>query len=332
MVAYIFFTGLIISLILLPLIKSWNFHYFFVFCLFLITSYLLSESNVLNDIIVYRDAFNISNKEDLYFEQGFVFFLDLVDQLNFSLVYSTTMALSATLTFVALSFFCSRKDFFSTFIFIALFANLFTLAWRQALVMPGVTFCFCFFVLYSFRKIQFTNLTVAGAIISSSFHSAGLVTLIGAIYRYGYVRYIGAILLVFFLVYFPNWSDLFAILISVRFIGSETYIDDTTYSSSRAFLVVCKFLALALIASFAWKSIKETTSSPRVLAFLLLFKCILAIAAIFFISPAWGRMLGILTFVDFVVLSHSLARFKLISFGYLLVSFAASTFFNPFYQ
>ena len=111
MVAYIFFTGLIISLILLPLIKSWNFHYFFVFCLFLITSYLLSESNVLNDIIVYRDAFNISNKEDLYFEQGFVFFLDLVDQLNFSLVYSTTMALSATLTFVALSFFCSRKDF-----------------------------------------------------------------------------------------------------------------------------------------------------------------------------------------------------------------------------
>ena len=98
-------------------------------------------------------------------------------------------------------------------------------------MMPGVTFCLCFFVLYSFQKIQFTNLKVAGALISSSFHSAGLVTLIGAIYRYGYVRYIGAILLVFFIVYFPDWSDLFAILISVRFIGSETYIDDMTYSS-----------------------------------------------------------------------------------------------------
>ena len=199
------------------------------------------------------------------------------------------------------------------------------------MIMPGVTFCFCFFILYYFREIQFKNFTVAGALITSSFHSAGLVTVIGALYRYGYLRYIAAILIVFSVFYFPDWSDLFVTSISLRFIGSEGYID-ASYSSSRSFLVVCKFLALALIAAFAWKSLRERTSSPKILAFLVLSKCIFAIAAIYFASPAWGRILGILTFVDFVVLSHTLARFKLFSFGYLLVSFAASTLYNPFYQ
>ena len=169
MVSLIFFTGLMLSLIL-SFIRSWSFHYLFVFCLFFITSFLLSQSNVLSDIMIYRDSFNIANKKDLYFEPSFRSFLELLDQLDFTLVYATTMALSATLTFVVLKSFCTRQDFFSTFIFIALFANQFTLAWRQAMMMPGVTFCLCFFVLYNSHKINFKKLKVTGALISSSFH------------------------------------------------------------------------------------------------------------------------------------------------------------------
>lgn len=330
MIALIFFTGLISSL-LLSLIRSWSLHYFFVFCLFFVTSILLSQSNVLNDILIYRDAFNIVNKKDLYFEPSFIFLLELLDQLDFTLVYATTMALSATLTFAVLSSFCPRKDFFSTFIFIALFANQFTLAWRQALMMPGVTFCLCFFVLYYSHKIHFKNLKVTGALISSSLHSAGLVSLIGVLYRYTYLRYLVVILIIIAGTNFLIWSDLLTI-ISIRFIGSEIYIDSSTYSSARAFLVVCKFITLALISYFAWNNIKETTNAPKVLAYLLLLKCIFAIAAVFFISPSWGRMLGMLTLVDFIVLSQTLSRFKIISFGYLLVSFTASTLLNPFYQ
>ena len=57
-------------------------------------------------------------------------------------------------------------------------------------MMPGVTFCLCFFVLYYSRKIHFKNLKVTGALISSSLHSAGLVSLIGVLYRYTYLRYL----------------------------------------------------------------------------------------------------------------------------------------------
>ena len=330
MVALIFFTGLMFSL-LLPLLRSWSLHYLFVFCLFFATSFLLSQSNFLDDILVYKNAFNIANKNDLYFEPSFTSFLELVDQFNFNFVYAASMALAATLTFAVLSSFCPRQDFFSTFIFIALFANQFTIAWRTALIMPGITFCLCFFVLYNFRKINFKNLKLAGALISSSFHTAGLVSLMGVFYKYKYLGYLVAILLIFFSVYFPYWSDVSRI-ISFRFIGAESYIDLSTYSTSRGFFVICKFLALAIIAAVAWNSIKNTTNAPKALAALLLLKCIFAIAAIYLPSPAWGRMLGILTFVDFVVLSHTLSRFKLISFGYLFVSFTASTLSNPFYQ
>lgn len=281
--------------------------------------------------MIYRDSFNIANKNDLYFEPSFRSFLELLDQLDFTLVFATTMALSATLTFAVLKSFCTRQDFFSTFIFIALFANQFTLAWRQAMMMPGVTFCLCFFVLYNSHKINFKKLKVTGALISSSFHLAGLVSLMGVLYRYTYLRYFVAILIIFFGPNFLFLSDL-SMVVNNRFIGSEAYIDYSTYSGVRASLVVFKFLALALIAYFAWNTIKETISAPKALAFLLLLKCIFAIAAIFFISPTWGRMLGLLSLVDFIVLSKTLSRFKIISFGYLLVSFAASTLYNPFYQ
>ena len=317
--------------VLLSLIRSWSIHYLFVFSLFFITSFLLSQSNVLSDIMIYRDSFNITNKNDLYFEPSFISFLGLVDQFDFTLVYATTVALSATLTFAVLTSFCSRQDFFSTFIFIALFANQFTIAWRQAMMMPGVTFCLCFFILYYSHKVHFKNLKVTGALISSSFHLAGLVSLMGALYRYTYFRYLAVILIFIFGTNFLIWSDFFMI-ISYRFTGSEAYIDYSTYSSSRGFLVVCKFLALALIAYFAWDTIKETTNAPKALAFLLLLKIIFAVAAVLIVSPAWGRMLGLLSLVDFVVLSKTLSRFKIISFGYLLVSFAASTLYNPFYQ
>ena len=91
MIALIFFTGLISSLLLID--RSWSLHYFFVFCLFFVASNFFITVNVLNDILIYRDAFNIVNKKIFILNQ-FIFLLELLDQLDFTLVYATTMALS----------------------------------------------------------------------------------------------------------------------------------------------------------------------------------------------------------------------------------------------
>lgn len=329
MVAIIFTFGLVTSFFLAT-VRSWQLHYIFVFLLFLVNGIIISYSDVLNDIVVYRDAFYSPDKSSLYFEPTFRIFLEITEPFNFEIVYGLTIALSALMTYVVLIRFIPRNDFLSTFIFIALFSTQFTLAWRQALAMPGIVYCCCYFLVYARRKPLHLNPKVIFSLFGSTFHTSGMLSFFSLVFRPGNaVLQILFISLLFTLLLFVG--EELAEIIRLRFVGSSSYIDVTTHSSGRASLVFCKFLGLLLIAYLLRDSLKHYNINGVVLSFLIV-KIAVAGVAIFYPSPSWGRILGLLTFVDFIVISHGLSRSAMLSIPYLLVSFGASTALNPYYH
>lgn len=329
MVAIIFTVGLAASFFLAT-VRSWQLHYIFIFLLFLVNGIIISYSDVLNDIVVYRGAFYSPDKSTLYFEPTFRIFLEITELFNFEIVYGLTIALSALMTYVVLIRFIPRSDFLSTFIFIALFSTQFTLAWRQALATPGIVYCCCYFLVYARRKSSYLNPKVIFSLFWSTFHTSGMLSFFSLVFRPGNaVLKILLISLLFALLFFVG--EELAEIIRLRFVGSSSYIDVTTHSSGRASLVFCKFLGLLLITYLVRNSLRSHNIGKLFFG-LVMLKVVMSWFAIWYPSPSWGRMLGVLTFADFIVISHALSRYAVVVIPYLVVSFSAATLLNPYYQ
>ena len=65
---------------------------------------------------------------------------------------------------------------------------------------------------------------------------------------------------------------------------------------------------------------------------LIILKIILAVLSVFYLHPVYGRINGLLSFVDFYVILMSSKRSLPISAGYAITSFLAAITFNPYYN
>jgi hypothetical protein len=333
MISLILIAG-VVFLIPLSFVRSRIIHYFFIFAIFSYCCFVASYSETLGDIQVYRDAFYAENKFDTRFEIGFQAFLYIVDTLNFNFVYAISMGFSASITYAILTYFCSARVYLSALLFILIYSPQFILAWRQALMYPGLLYFFLtFFVFHTNRFSAKRIFSIGFASPLLFFHSFGTVGFFVALAKLDRKILLATLcLLLGFVIYFDAYFSFVWDFLLSKFSDGQSYIDEQITTSFRQLLVVLKFILLYFIFNRSIDNLREIGVNISVIRMMILLKIILSLIAVFHVHPVYGRINGVLCFVDFFVILASNGRIWPITTGYVLFSFLSSIVFNPYYN
>jgi hypothetical protein len=139
-------------------------------------------------------------------------------------------------------------------------------------------------------------------------------------------------LLLGFIIYFDAYFSFVWDFLLLKFSSGQSYIDEQMTTSFRQLLVILKFILLYFIFNRSIDNLREIGVNISVIRMMILLKIILSLISVFHVHPVYGRINGVLCFVDFFVLLASNRRVWPITIGYAFFSFLSSIVFNPWYS
>jgi len=333
MIALILFFGCAISF----LISALSLRYldiFFIFLLYSLVGFIVSLNSSLTDIEIYKAVFHDPDKLSWYFEILFLRFLSLFESYNFNLVYGFSIGIAACATYYLFKKVINESHNLCLPFFILLYSSQFILGWRQALMYPGFIYIVLFFLFYRHLNMATFGKAVP-FFLCLFFHLSSIISLFVPLYLLiKKSKYLAIFIMI--VVYLVSMSyinlDTFYENIYFKFADGESYLDSEISTNFRQILVVFKFIVLLTIAFLAADNLNKSISDYKLILFLASIKLLFSLFYFYLPHPVWGRINGLLTFVDFIILTTSFTRFPILTFLYLLFSFAASIVFNPYYN